>query len=513
MTKSTMTDTKAESNRPPREPQQDPLAADYIRNAQEIRINTDLVIIQRLKNLYPGKHVTIVPSPATCDIVGFGKSGEAIVTPDPNSNGTAEGPLEWHQYVAPPSRLDGSFGNISTKTLFGKYLVSWKGLEYIVFVIEGRDGANSTFPVTNQYIIGNSPKEVSPLVLAAGLFTSQLHEEIWVYDQGYWQKDAALWRSIEKAEWKNVILDQKMKKSLIDDISRFYDNRSTYQRLGVPWKRGVIFHGPPGNGKTISIKATMHMLYKRKDEVPTLYVKTLANFRGPEAALNDIFSKARALAPCYLVFEDLDSLVTDSVRSFFLNQVDGIAANDGILMVGSTNHLERLDPGISKRPSRFDRKYLFPNPDLEQRIQYAEFWRHKVLQNQELEDSASLEAPGGDMDIEFPSELCPAFAKITESFSFAYMQEAFLASLLELVVGSDDDSASEEDKPDDEDELDKYPLWVALKKQVKILREQIGKGDDAKRSSVLPPTKPMMIGHAMATPRYSMAATRVNPSN
>lgn len=70
---------------------------------------------------------------------------------------------------------------------------------------------------------------------------------------------------------------------------------------------------------------------------------------GPEYAIKTIFSKARQFAPCYLVFEDLDSLVSDSVRSYFLNEVDGLKENDGIFMIGSTNHLERLDPGISVR--------------------------------------------------------------------------------------------------------------------------------------------------------------------
>lgn len=60
-----------------------------------------------------------------------------------------------------------------------------------------------------------------------------------------------------------------------------------------------------------------------------------------------IFAKARQYAPCYLIFEDLDSLVTDGVRSYFLNEIDGLKSNDGIFIVGSTNHLERLDPGLS----------------------------------------------------------------------------------------------------------------------------------------------------------------------
>ncbi len=68
---------------------------------------------------------------------------------------------------------------------------------------------------------------------------------------------------------------------------------------------------------------------------------------GPEYSIKMIFEKARQYAPCYLVFEDLDTIVSDAVRSYFLNEVDGLKNNDGIFMVGSTNHLDRLDPGIS----------------------------------------------------------------------------------------------------------------------------------------------------------------------
>lgn len=68
---------------------------------------------------------------------------------------------------------------------------------------------------------------------------------------------------------------------------------------------------------------------------------------GPEYAVKQIFEKARRTAPCYLIFEDLDSIVTDRVRSYFLNEVDGLKANDGIFMLGSTNHLDQLDPGIA----------------------------------------------------------------------------------------------------------------------------------------------------------------------
>ena len=53
-----------------------------------------------------------------------------------------------------------------------------------------------------------------------------------------------------------------------------------------------------------------------------------------------IFTKARQVAPCLLILEDIDSLVGERVRSYFLNEVDGLESNDGILIIASTNHCE-----------------------------------------------------------------------------------------------------------------------------------------------------------------------------
>jgi transitional endoplasmic reticulum ATPase len=77
---------------------------------------------------------------------------------------------------------------------------------------------------------------------------------------------------------------------------------------------------------------------------------------GEENAMAECFRKARELAPCCLILEDLDSLINNDNRSFFLNQIDGLEGNDGLLVVGTTNHLDQLDPALTTRPSRFDRK-------------------------------------------------------------------------------------------------------------------------------------------------------------
>ena len=77
---------------------------------------------------------------------------------------------------------------------------------------------------------------------------------------------------------------------------------------------------------------------------------------GEEYSITQIFNKARQLAPCIIILEDLDSLINDNNRSFFLNQLDGLSGNDGLFLIATTNHFDRLDPGLSERPSRFDRK-------------------------------------------------------------------------------------------------------------------------------------------------------------
>lgn len=103
----------------------------------------------------------------------------------------------------------------------------------------------------------------------------------------------------------------------------------------------------------------MRILYHRDSPVVTLYVKS-----APQSYhIRAIFQMARAMTPCLLVLEDIDTIVTPVTRSYFFNEVDGLENNDGILMIATTNHLDLLDPGLSKRPSRFDRKYLFPQPN------------------------------------------------------------------------------------------------------------------------------------------------------
>jgi SpoVK/Ycf46/Vps4 family AAA+-type ATPase len=178
-----------------------------------------------------------------------------------------------------------------------------------------------------------------------------------------------------------------------------------------------------------------------------MYVKSLKHYFGDEYAIAEVFSKARQNTPCIIILEDIDSLINDQNRSFFLNELDGLEGNDGILLVGSTNHLDQLDPGLSTRPSRFDRKYLFDDPNKAARVLYAQYWQRKLKDNK---------------DVTFPDFLVTVIAEETEGFSFAYLKEAFVSALVTLLTEKEDGHI--------------VTFESIIKKQIKALRKQLGEG-------------------------------------
>jgi transitional endoplasmic reticulum ATPase len=414
------------------------------------RTDTKTVLLNLIRTTYPDHHVTEVNERKVSlhEFAASGKASSILDADDEAFNATRD----WHA-VGEGIEKKTHPGALKDEYRFARFQYIWSDKEYLVYFATWHDTLKNPEQVfwilyprasTSITASGNCP-ETDALILAAGKWTSELHSEIFVFDDGRWTKSKELWRSVNSASWDDVILDPEMKKGLIEDVQGFFSNQSLYQEFAVPWKRGVILHGVPGNGKTVSIKALMSSLYSRDDHaIPSLYVKSFqTNCQTQQYAIRSIFTKARSMSPCLLIFEDLDSLVGDDIRSYFLNEVDGLESNDGILMIGSTNHLDKLDPAISKRPSRFDRKYHFKLPGITERKGYAQYWRTKLLKNE---------------TVEFPEEVTDIIAQLTEGFSFAYMKELFVMALLSLARGfkgddfeivDKDEAASADGQPKD----------------------------------------------------------------
>jgi ATPase family associated with various cellular activities (AAA) len=244
-------------------------------------------------------------------------------------------------------------------------------------------------------------------------WNAEVRDEVLVFDGGCWSKSDSLFKAIKTATFENLVLAGSLKQEIRDDLAQFFATRETYESHGVPWKRGVLFVGPPGNGKTHAVKSLINSLGK-----PCLYVKSFqAEHSTEHDCIRQVFKKARKSSPCILVLEDLDSLINAGNRSFFLNELDGFAANTGVVALATTNHPERLDPAILDRPSRFDRKYHFDLPGPSERLAYVSLWARSLSEALRPTETGLSEV-----------------SDRTEGFSFAYLKELFLSSMMRWIA-------------------------------------------------------------------------------
>ena len=86
-----------------------------------------------------------------------------------------------------------------------------------------------------------SEEPARALLLAAGGWASQLHQEVLVFNQGFWQKDHGMWVDLQTANWADVILKEKFKTALKKDVYGFFDSEDLYKSLAIPWKVAHLF--------------------------------------------------------------------------------------------------------------------------------------------------------------------------------------------------------------------------------------------------------------------------------
>lgn len=330
--------------------------------------------------------------------------------------------------------------NVAEAELFDRAKNAWLEVQW----------RNSTFdvvvmnwfhsrPVYHYWILADQVEMAKAFLQEVCRWNAKVRGEVLVFDGGCWRKDATLFRSIKGATFDNLVMKGHLKQDIHNDLQQFFASRALYEEYGVPWKRGILFVGPPGNGKTHAVKALINALTQ-----PCLYVKSFrAEHRTEEDNIRQVFDRARKSAPCILVLEDLDALLTSQNRSFFLNELDGFAANVGIVALATTNHPERLDPSILDRPSRFDRKYPFDLPELAERLAYISMW------NGSLKPALHLTEEG-----------ITRLGEITEGFSFAYLKELFLSSMMRWVAVERKESVPE-------------TMQQVMETQVGVLREQM----------------------------------------
>lgn len=451
----------------------DPAFTPWVEQGSAKHSYPELLLSQQLQKLYPS-HSLVMTSDFRLNLLAFPGACVQPLSPTEVVTNKIFVPLSHRSSTVP--------GLLADSVEFGGFRLVWKNYDFILYIARWPSGLSVK---SQSFLLHEGPEHpANDLLLTAGVYQDQLHNEIWVFNQGYWSKDAGLWQDVQKADWADVILEDVFKTALQKDVYGFFSSESTYKKLSLPWKRGLILYGPPGNGKTISIKAIMKTC-DAKGYSP-MYVRSFTSWQGDEASMAAVFNKARQTSPCVLIVEDLDSLINDSNRSFFLNELDGLQGNDGLLVIGTTNHFDRLDPGLSTRPSRFDRKYLFDDPNTAARTLYVQYWQNKLKDNE---------------DVVFPDSLVQEIAKTTHRFSFAYLKEAFVSALVVLLTDKEDGKEAD--------------FKTIIRGQIETLRKQLDKSTLAYPVAPSPPftsTNPYLSRMPPTAPHAASQSRRQAPS-
>jgi len=171
---------------------------------------------------------------------------------------------------------------------------------------------------------------------------------------------------------KDIITDDLL---LLDDISievtkeisKFWKKRNEFKSRGFSHRRGYLFYGRAGTGKSSIVKQIINSVINEQDGIvinctstgPYIIIKAIEQIRIVEPNRNIL-----------CIFEDIDSIIDEYGEQEILSLLDGENLIDYVLNIATTNYPERLDKRIVSRPRRFDRIIKIVEPNKEIRRKY-----------------------------------------------------------------------------------------------------------------------------------------------
>lgn len=210
--------------------------------------------------------------------------------------------------------------------------------------------------------------------------------------------------------WGNVVLSKMQVDEIYENVLVPIEHSDVLRRLNKTSSRSILFTGEPGTGKTLTLK----ILSEQIKDYTRIWVSSSILWRY--GAVPQVFSVARSLKPSVLILEDFDLVgrkredVMFEALGNLLMELDGQKANDGVIILITSNNPEAIDKALM-RPGRIDKTIYFPSPD--------EHQRHSLLK---------LFLKGHPSDINI-NEL----AKKTEGYKGANLKELVTSAILKAI--------------------------------------------------------------------------------
>ncbi|MCL6249764.1 CDC48 family AAA ATPase [Altererythrobacter sp. KTW20L] len=176
-----------------------------------------------------------------------------------------------------------------------------------------------------------------------------------------------------KVGWSDIGGVGEAEERLREGVELPLKNPAAFERLGIRPAKGFLLYGPPGTGKTLLAKAVA-----KESEANFISMKSsdlLSKWYGEsEQQIARMFARARAVAPCVIFIDEIDSLVpargsgggepqvTARVVNTILAEMDGMEELNSIVVIAATNRPALIDPALL-RPGRFDELIYVGPPD------------------------------------------------------------------------------------------------------------------------------------------------------